>query len=369
MNAIAKWSTRLILLLFLALVAAGIKIYGNRLNNSPDQPSDGYVLDSFVMGTVLNVKVRGVEQPAAELAAEAATEEVRRINRIFDPHDLESEISRINALAGPGGRVAVSRDMAVVAGAAVRIRDASGRSFDPALGQLIDLWAFSDENTRTEPPDSALLAALADSLSTDGLLQYIENGDSLVLPPGSGRIDMGGIAKGYAVDRAIAVLDSLGIENALVNLGGEISVLGVGSNGTSWRVGIQHPRLSGNHLGVINQVEGWAVATSGDYERFFEYRGRRYHHILDPSTGFSADNGHAVSVTIIASSGLDADALATAAFVLGPEAGIRFVEEYGAQGLIVFRTGPAGEGPGLDYLTTPGFLQIMKPDLGGKPIM
>jgi len=367
LNVTAKWTTRLIFLLLLGLVAAGIKIFGNKLNDESGKPPAGYVFDDFVMGTVLNVKVRGVDEETARRAATAAIEEIKRLHRVFDPHDPKSEISRVNELAGSGGTLAVSRDMAVVTEAATRIREASGRSFDPALGQLIDLWGISDENPRTVPPDSARVAALADSITTAGRVRYIADGDSLVLPPGCGRLDMGGIAKGYAVDRAIKILDSLGIGNALISLGGQIGVLGVGSNGTSWRVGIQHPRLVSRHLGVINQVEGWSVATSGDYERYFEYGGRRYHHILDPAIGFPARQGNVTSVTIITGSGLEADALATAVFVLGPEAGIRFLEEFGAQGLVVFR--PGSDSLALDYWATPGFLRIMKPDLDGIPIL
>jgi thiamine biosynthesis lipoprotein len=357
---------RLGLLLVVILIAAGIRLLGNFGSNSG---AGSYVNDSFVMGTVMTVKIRGVERDAARNATEAVVDEARRLHRLFDPHDPGSEMALLNrTAAGGGGQVAVSIDMGRVLAAAIAVRDSSNGAFDPSLGELIDLWGFSDEKPKNTLPDSMLIAAIVDSLKSSPVLHLTPDSSAAIVPPGADRLDVGGIAKGYAVDRAIEVLDSLGIGNALVNLGGEIGVLGVGSNGRSWRVGIQHPRMAASHMGVVDEMEGQYVATSGDYERFFIRNGRRYHHILNPDTGFPSYEHAVMSATIVASSCLLADALATAAFVLGPDKGIRFLESQGAQGIIVYAAGGDREQGEITYKATPGFQDIMKPDLDGRPI-
>ncbi|MFC1544554.1 FAD:protein FMN transferase [Gemmatimonadota bacterium] len=366
MNATGRWTLRLGLVLVVVLIAAGIRLLGGL---GAGTQAGSYVNDSFVMGTVMTVKIRGVDHETAESAAAIVVDEAHRLHKIFDPHDSLSEMSLLNrAVAAGGGTVPISSDAAWLLAAAIAVRDSSGRSFDPALGELIDLWGFSEEKSAKDIPDSLKLAAIADSLASAARIFLSADNSSAIVPPGAGRLDVGGIAKGYAVDRVIEILDSLGIANALVNLGGEIGVLGVGSNGSSWRVGIQHPRMAASHLGVVNETAGWYVATSGDYERFFIRNGHRYHHILNPATGFPATENAVISTTVIASSCLLADALATAAFVLGPEEGIRFLERQGAHGLILYAAGGDREGGEMTYQATSGFLKIMRPDLDGKPI-
>ncbi len=357
---------RLGLLLAVVLVAVGIRFLGGL---GTDSQAGSFVHDSFVMGTVLNIKVRGASREQAAQAAAAVIDEARRLHLVFDPHDEDSAISRLNRIAASGGgTVPVGRDVARVLAAAITVRDCSGRGFDPALGPVIDLWGFSDENGEREIPDTLQLASLSAELARAGRIGLSDDSSAVIIPPGAGALDVGGIAKGYAVDRAIEILDSLGIENALINLGGEIGVLGVGSNGRNWRVGVQHPRLAASHLGVVSQSAGWYVATSGDYERFFILDGHRYHHILDPASGFPSMDNAVMSTTVIARSCLMADAMATAAFVLGPSEGIRFLESQGAQGLIVYARDGDRESGEITYTATSGLNAILQPDLGGRPI-
>ncbi len=357
---------RLGLILAVVLVAVGIRTLGGL---GADRQAGSYVHDSFVMGTVLNIKVRGASRESARQAVGVVEAEAERLHVLFDPHDENSAISLLNrTAAGGGGTVPVGRDVARVLAAAIAVRNSSGRGFDPALGPLIDLWGFSDESPASEIPDTLQLARLTAELAAAGRIELSPDSATVLVPSGAGALDVGGIAKGYAVDRAIEILDSLGIENALVNLGGEIGVLGVGSNGRDWRVGVQHPRLAASHLGVVSQREGMFVATSGDYERFFILDGHRYHHILNPESGFPASGGAVMSTTVIASSCLLADAMATAAFVLGPAGGIRFLESQGAQGLIVYASDGDRENGEITYSATSGFLSIMQPELDGRPI-
>lgn len=368
MNATVRWITRLIFILILVLVAAGIKLTGKKYFNSSADSSSGYVFDSFVMGTMLSVKIRGTDKARAELAAKNALEEVRRLNGIFDSHDPESEISRLNRKAEHGLTVSVSQDMAYVLSMALKIKGLSGGCFEPGLGEVIDLWGFSDRKSRHEIPDSSLVRAILEKPGDSATIEIDDDKKTIRLGPGYGALDVGGIAKGYAVDRAVDVLYKAGIRNALVNLGGEIGVLGVGSNGKSWRVGVQHPRKISSHLGVIEQVQGKFVATSGDYERFYLKNGKRYHHILDPFTGFPANSG-VMGVTVIASSCLEADAYATAVFVKGPEEGISFLERLGVEGLVVYAPDGNSESGSLSWVATRGFSKIMNPDLNGLPII
>ena len=153
--------------------------------------------------------------------------------------------------------------------------------------------------------------------------------------PGCFSLDLGGIAKGYIVDRGLALLAQAGVENAFLNAGGDIAILGTKPDGTPWRVGIRHPRGADHYIAVLSMTGG-AVVTSGDYERTFEAGGQRYHHILDPSTGYPA--GDLTSVTITAPTATEADALSTAVFVLGPERGLALVESLpGVEAVLVTR--------------------------------
>jgi len=367
LNVTARWKTRLILVLILVLIAAGIKVLGKRYLRTGENSVASYFFDNFAMGTVLTVKVRTDDKSLAEKGAELASAELHRIHKIFDPNDTESEISSLNRSRGSESAISVSPDMARLLGEALRIRNISRGNFEPTLGELIRLWGFSNNSHRPEIPDPLRIAVLADSLGGAGGIELIDGASSVRIAAQTGALDVGGIAKGYGVDRVVDVLAGIGIKNALVNLGGEIGVLGVGSNGRSWRIGVQHPRKQNCHLGVIDQVEGMFIATSGDYERFFLEKGRRYHHILDPATGYPAGRG-TVSVTVIASSCLVADALATAAFVMGPEQGIRLLESLGVHGLVVYAQDGDTESGRLAYNATRGFLQIMKPELEGLPI-
>ncbi|HQD40299.1 MAG TPA: FAD:protein FMN transferase, partial [Bacillota bacterium] len=144
----------------------------------------------------------------------------------------------------------------------------------------------------------------------------------------------GGAAKGYAVDRALEVLKGQGIERALVNAGGQIGILGEAPRGL-WRVGVKDPREAG--LLTVLEVKEGAVSTSGDYQRFFISGGRRYHHLVDPTTGYPAWDCQ--SATVVAETGLLADLLSTACFIMGPEMGMALVERYGAEALVVDKDG------------------------------
>jgi thiamine biosynthesis lipoprotein len=369
LNATDRLIYRLAVVLLLALVIVGMRFLGRARDTDPgsEQEAVTHVFDSFTMGTLLTVKVRSADGSFAEKAAGLVFDEIARINSIFDPGEPESEISRLSASRGSTEAQPLSRDMSLVLSTALRIRDLSGGLFDPAVGDLVDLWAFNDHSTEAGLPDSLDIKALLDSTAFSAGITLTDQGRAVRLGGQVGRLEMGGIAKGYAVDRAVTVLRAAGVRNALVNLGGEIGVLGVGSNGKSWRVGVQHPRGISRHIGVLELTDGMFVATSGDYENFFFAGGRRYHHILNPETGYPASAG-VVSTTVVGSNCLEADAQATTLVLMGSERGFNLMKEQDLCGLIVYLTDRESEDGPLAYKATEGFLEFMTPDLGGIPI-
>ncbi len=288
----------------------------------------------IALGTLVEVQVRGVAQAEADQAINAAFAEVRRVDTLFSTYTPESPVWKLNH----GGDTLVTLPAEVVAlmHRCDTLWRRSAGAFDIALQPLIEAWGFDGERPAV-PSDSALKAALSRSgwrnigLTADG---------SVRIRPGTG-VNFGAIAKGYAVDRAIAVLRKRGVAEALVNAGGEIRV-----TGGNWEVGIQHPRSPSELLALLDP-RGRSVATSGDYEQFFEHGGVRYHHIFDPATGMPARGCQ--SVSIIADDDMTADALATAVFVLGPKAGLEFLKQYhDIEALIIDSQGAEHSTPGFD---------------------
>jgi thiamine biosynthesis lipoprotein len=234
------------------------------------------------------------------------------------------------ALNEAGGGT-LSPSLAEVVLAALYWAEQSRGAFDPTVARLLDLWNFPS-GPHAPPDEASLVIARA---ATGWRKVSVDRKDLTVNLAGTS-LDLGGIAKGYAVDRAAGALRAAGAENFVVNAGGDLCVAGT-KNGKPWRIGIQDPRNPELLLKVVTPREG-AFVTSGDYERFFLWEGERYHHILDPRTGRPARG--CSSVTVWARYGIDADALATAAFVLGPAEGLALLERLeGVEGLIIDATG------------------------------
>jgi thiamine biosynthesis lipoprotein len=265
----------------------------------------------YSMGTWVDVTLE-----APEAAASAALTDVEKVLRGFERDYYAwadgGELARINEALAAGREITVSDEMAAVLRKAQQVSAASGDAFDPAVGALVELWGFHSELERpTGPPPAEAIEAWRRSRGTmadiriDGRQVSSENPHI--------KLDLGGIAKGEAVDRAIELLRRHGVQNALVNAGGNLRA--IGSRGRrAWRVGIQAPRGDGL-LGSVELRDGECASTSGDYERYFEQNGHRLHHLLDPRTGHPVEDTEAV--TVITSSGVDADAASTALFVAG----------------------------------------------------
>ena len=314
------------------------------------QPEDEEIRRSqLMMGTIVEIMAGGQDSGKLEAAVDAAFAEIARLDKLLSSHNPDSDVSRLSQ-SSKGGEVAVETAEVIALGLAVAKH--SGGAFDLTLGRLKSLWGF-DKETPTVPDQEALSAALVGigptALSLDGQ-QVTKQTPQL-------QVDLGGVAKGYAVDRAITVLKQHGVTSAAVNAGGDMYLLGQRPQRAKhperfWRIGLQHPRQKDAVLETV-QVRDRAVVTSGDYERFFEQDGIRYHHIFDPQSGLPARGCR--SVTIIADSVALGDALATAVFVLGPEAGLLLLTEYPqAEGLIVAADGTLHTSPGWTrYQVTP----------------
>lgn len=288
----------------------------------------------LLMGTVVEITVLGQPEDKAHRAIAAAFQEMARIEALLSSTIETSEISRFSQTSR---ELTVSQETAQIVALGLKIQKASGGAFDMGLGRLKKLWALDSKNPQI-PSD----VQISQALSGIGPEAIKLKGQTLSKTDPHLTIDLGGIAKGYAVDKAIEVLKMAGVSHASVNAGGDIRLLG-DRLGRPWRLGVQHPRDSKNILGTLNLADV-AVVTSGDYERCIEKDGKRYHHLFDPATGKPA--GKCRSVTVIAPGAALADALSTAVFVLGPEKGLRLLGSLPeAEGLIVSEDGSIRTSP------------------------
>jgi len=283
------------------------------------------------MGTFVTISV--YDQNKSEKAIEEA------VNRAFQRiHELEEETSSFipnNAiwkLNHSSGKHPVEADSNLVRlfQEAERISDWTDGGFDVTVGPLRRLWNF--DSTRTTLPDSGAIARLVPLVDYRNMDMTAH---SLYLKKSRMQVDLGGIAKGFAVDEGMDVLRSFQVTDAMVDAGGDFSAIASSLTAGKRKVWIRHPRKLDAFFGWFPMDSG-CVATSGDYEQYFIIKGVRYHHILDPKTGWPARK--CVSVTIVAPTTMEADALATGIFVLGPQAGMKVIEAHpGIEGVILFQ--------------------------------
>jgi len=282
----------------------------------------------FLMGTLVEITVIARNDQASADALSGAFEVMRRIERLMSRRIEGSDVWRVNRAAGRKA-VKISGDVLCVMEKALQVSDLSGGAFDPTVGSLVSLWDRCWKGDRV-PSRGEVASALARVGYRD--LQIDEDKGALFLRREGMELALGGIAKGYAVDRAFRFLKDLGFKALIVDAGGDLRTGGT-KFGAPWVVGIQDPRDESRLMATV-EVKEAAVATSGDYERYFIKDGVRYHHILDPVTGFPARRSR--SVTVFSDRLVWADALATAVFVLGPERGMALVESLpGTEALIV----------------------------------
>ena len=294
--------------------------------------------EEAIMGTAIRVELWSEDRADGEAAINAVMTEMHRIDHAMSPHKPESELSRINrhAAAAP---VKLSDEMARLVSRALDFSKLSGGAFDITYAGVGHLYDYREKIK----PSEAAIAQAREAVGYQNLILDTA-ARTLRFAREGVRIDLGGFAKGHAVDNAAAILARRGIKNAIVSAGGDSRVMG-DHRGRPWTIAIRDPRRPGEVVAVL-PLEDTAISTSGDYERYFEQDGVRCHHVLDPKTGKSPSSVH--SVTIVADDGLTSEALSKSVFVLGLEKGMRLVEsQQGVDAVVVDAEGVLHYSSGL----------------------
>lgn len=250
-----------------------------------------YEEQAYVFGTQVDVSIYGEDEAKARKSVVLVMHEFQRLHDMLHAWK-PSELSELNTAIAQGKSRQVSPELAAMLQDAARVSAQSGGLFDPAIGGLIQAWGFQADDFKAVLPDEKKVAALVKANPQMSDLVF----DALNVRSSNRavKIDLGGYAKGYALDRAADILKQQGIHNALINIGGNI--LALGTHGSrAWRVGIQHPRKPGP-IATLELHDGEAIGTSGDYQRYFELGGKRYCHLIDPRTGYPVQGVEAVTI-------------------------------------------------------------------------
>lgn len=278
------------------------------------------VQEAYVFGTRVEVLVWGARGVAAQNAGDEVLREFDRLHRTYHAWQT-SELTALNDAIAAGRPHEVSAELAELIVTAQALTVQSDHLFDPGIGRLVALWGFHGDEFKPTLPDPVALAKLVAAKASITDLTVRERIVTSKNPAVA--LDFGGYLKGVALDRAAAILKTRGIQNALVNIGG--NVLALGKKGDqAWRVGIQHPRNAqsgGAPLATLELHDGEAIGTSGDYQRYFEVDGRRYSHLIDPRTGMPVVGTQALTVLIppARDAGLRSDVLSKPLFVAGAD--------------------------------------------------
>lgn len=270
------------------------------------------------MGTLVKITVVARNESIAQAAATAGFAEIHRLEELLSTWIPTSELSRVNASAGVAP-VSVSPETMVVVQGAIRVAEMTEGGFNIAIGPAVDAWNVIEGGPI---PAEFQLESLRPMVDLQAVHADVKK-QTIFLGKAGMRIDVGGIGKGYAADQAVVAMKKAGALAGVVALSGDIKTFGQLPGGRKFLVGIQHPRKEGEVVAFID-LENEAISTAGDYERYFERDGVRYHHILDPKTLQPARRCQ--SVTVIAREGMVADGLDTGIFVMGVELGMRLVE-------------------------------------------
>ncbi len=316
---------------------------------SCSQDGEVIALSGSTMGTRYTVKLTALPPEVGRDALQGEIDGIlARVNRHMSTWDPDSELSRFNASASTDW-VTMSEETVRVVGEALEVSRLTDGAFDVTVGPLVDLWGFGPEPRPEAAPSREQVAAARERVGFRRL-QLQETGPALRKEHPQLRIDLSAIAKGYAVDQLAEHLERRGVADYMVEIGGEVRARGVHPRGTPWRIGIERPVAGGRSVYRVIQVDGRGLATSGDYRNFIEVDGRRLSHTIDPRTGRPVTHELA-SVTVMASSSMRADAIATGLLALGPEAAADLAEREKIAALFILRT-------------SEGFREASTPEIG-----
>ncbi len=296
----------------------------------------------LVFGTIVDIKLWGVEEEKGLRVVTQISEDFDYMHRVWHAWHA-GPVARTNFFLASGKSFTSPPSLIPLIKRSTELSKLSGGLFNPAIGQLIALWGFASDETPTGPPPSA--EEVQQLLDQHPSMDNIKiNGISLQGNNPAVRLNFGAFAKGYAVDRAIELLQEAGIQHAVVNAGGDLRAIGRHGQ-RPWRVGIRHPRQQGI-LASVETTRDESIFTSGDYERYFEWQGKRYDHIIDPRSGYPAEG--LSSVTVFADQADLADAAATALFVAGPKDWLPVARAMGIKGaMLVDEQGVVQITPGI----------------------
>lgn len=277
--------------------------------------------NSYALGTIINLKAIGNK------AEKAITEAIERLNNIDDKMSAfkeYSDISKINSKSGVALE-AINKDTFFVVKKAVEYSKILEGAFDPTIRPLVKLWNIGTNEERI-PEKGKIEDTLKLVNYNDVILD--ESNQTIMLKNKEQALDVGGIAKGFAADEVRDIFYKNNIKSALIDLGGNIFALGSKKDGTPWRIGIQNPfKPRGEFVGILS-VKNKSVVTSGNYERYFMKDGQRFHHILDPKTGYPSKS-KIISATIISDNSIDGDGLSTGVYILGVDKSLNIIESIG----------------------------------------
>lgn len=280
---------------------------------------------TIIMGTVFEIQVRGVDERTANDAINAAFKEQKRLDTLFSTYLSNNNMWKINNSLSE--EIIVDDETFLMLKKSDEFWQLTGGAYDGAVGKLIDLIGF--EKDSPELPSERKIKEVLESVGWKHI--SLKEPNVLIKPPHI-KISFNACVPGYAADRVSSILEEYGIDDYLINAGGEIF-----AKGNDWKVGIKHPRNQNELIGTV-LINGKAIATSGDYEKYFEKDGKRYSHIINPITGEFTNE--TVSVTILADDALTADGLSTGIFVMGVQKGLELIEKLpNVEGIIVDITG------------------------------
>ena len=312
-------------LLFFSLIFILLCLCGCASKENTSVPS--HSKDFFAMDTHMRITVYGENKSQLP---ELAEKEIKRLEALLSAHTKTSELAQLKAKRS----LKLSAETASLVEHSLKLNKAMQGAFDITLAPISKLWGFPNGPYHV-PTDAELKA----SLKATGMQKIVfdKTSRTCTLTDDQVSLDLGGIAKGYAAEKAAELLTKQGCQSAVLNLGGNVKVLGTKPGGALWHIGVQHPDNKDGYLGVLALRDN-SVVTSGDYERYFEADNVRYHHILNPQTGLPANNSLR-SVTIVCPDSTQADSLSTALFVLGPRKAIDYWQQHKKEfNLILYTT-------------------------------
>ncbi len=285
------------------------------------------------MYTVVEITVSSDSEEKAKTAVDRAFNELDRLAKLLNFYSEESEVSMINRNAGERP-VKVSPETLEIIDKALYASENTEGAFDITVGPVVRLWDFKNKVL----PDKKTIKERLKLVGYRNIIMDKEKSTVFLKKKGI-QIDPGGIIKGYAADKAVEVLKKNGIKSGIVAVAGDIKVFGKRPDGGLWNVGIQNPRQKSDKDEIIAAIglSGMAISTSGDYQKFFIKDGKRYHHLLNPKTGYPVYDCQ--SVTVITKDAVFTDAFATGIFILGPEKGLDVMKKLGFDGVIVDKDG------------------------------